>query len=56
MSRLKVISAVVFVYQLFLILQMKMFKKKGTEGKETSVCWKEKKISEQMKGSVDRNN
>jgi len=54
MSRVKVISAIVFVYQLFLILPMKMFKKKGTERKQTSICQEEKKFSVEMKRSADR--
>lgn len=31
--------------QLILIRMMKMLKKKGTERKETSICWEEKKVS-----------
>lgn len=54
MSKVKVISAIVFVYQLFLILLMKVFKKKGTERKETSICQGEK-FPVKMKRSADRN-
>lgn len=43
-----------FVYQLVLILLMKMLKKRGTERKETSICWEEKKISVYIKRLVDR--